>query len=167
MATSLNPASPLARLMAGPVRPGRVVWIGLRPQRHAPMLVVERARLDVAEGVVGDRYTSKGARTRQVTLISVEDLVAIRSFLDLQVVEPERLRRNFVVSGLNLHALKDRRFVLGGAMLEHTGECHPCSLMEETLGEGGYNAVRGHGGITARVLESGDARLGDIVARAD
>ena len=162
---SLNPASPLAQLMAGPMRPGRVVWIGLRPQRRAPMQVADAARLDPAQGVLGDRYKSHGARTRQVTLIGAEDLVAIAAFMGLERVDPEELRRNIVVSGINLLALKGRRFRLGGAVLEHTGECHPCSRLEETIGAGGYNAVRGRGGITARVLEPGEVRLGDEVAR--
>jgi MOSC domain-containing protein YiiM len=76
-------------------------------------------------------------------------------------VVPEQLRRNVVVSGLNLLALKDRSFRLGTALLEMTGDCHPCSRMEEAFGPGGYNAVRGHGGITARVLEGGEVRVGD------
>jgi MOSC domain-containing protein YiiM len=73
------------------------------------------------------------------------------------------LRRNLVVSGVNLLALKGRRFLVGEAMLEGTGPCHPCSRMEEALGPGGLNAMRGHGGLNARVLQGGLIRLGAAV----
>ena len=160
------PGSPLARLFDAPMRPGRVEWIGLRPARRAPVIVVADAVLEAGIGLAGDRYRGGGAGTRQVTLISAAALRAIADHLALEHVAPERLRRNLTVSGINLLALKGRRFRIGAALLEHTGECHPCSRMEEELGPGGYNAVRGHGGITARVLEGGTIRIGDAVERA-
>jgi len=100
---------------------------------------------------------------RQVTLIQAEHLPVIAALAGLETVAPEHLRRNVVVSGLALLALKDRRFRIGDVLLEGTGECHPCSRMEEAFGPGGYNAVRGHGGITARVLEGGLVEVGGLL----
>jgi MOSC domain-containing protein YiiM len=148
--------------MNAPVRPGRVEWIGLRPARRADMVVVEGVSLDPSEGVLGDRYAGRSGE-RHVTLIQRENLMAIAAHLALDAVFPEQLRRNIVISGLNLLALKDRPFRLGTALLEMTGDCHPCSRMEEIFGPGGYNAVRGHGGITARVLKAGEVQVGDAL----
>jgi MOSC domain-containing protein YiiM len=97
----------------------------------------------------------------------MEDLAAIAAFLGLAEVGPALVRRNFVTRGINLWALKDRRFRVGAALLEGSGDCTPCGFMEENLGPGGYNAVRGHGGITARVVEGGEIRVGDVVERVD
>ncbi len=78
-------------------------------------------------------------------------------------VTPAELRRNISVAGLNLSALRGWRLRIGAAEVEITTPCAPCSRMEELLGPGGYNAMRGHGGITARVLQSGRVHIGDSV----
>ena len=158
-----NPASSLAALIAAPVRPGVVRWIGARPARGSPMRVEPAIVLDAGRGVVGDRYRNPGG-PRQVTLIEAESLATIASHLGRPQVEPTDLRRNIVVEGLNLLALKGLRFRVGAALLECSGECHPCSQMEVRFGPGGYNAVRGLGGITARVIEGGRVGIGDAVA---
>ena len=162
----LNPASSLAPLFDAPVRPGRLIWIGLRPGRREPMRAVGEARLEAGRGLVGDRY-SRLDGGRQVTLIEAEGLRAAAGYLGVEAIGPQSVRRNLVTEGINLLALKSRRFRVGAALLETSGECHPCSRMEETLGVGGYNALRGHGGLTARVIEGGVIRLGDVVARLD
>jgi MOSC domain-containing protein YiiM len=167
MLQSLQPASPLARLLDAPQRPGIVRWIGLRPARYQPLVPVTEANMNPDTGLDGDHYRNRNSRTRQVTLIQAEHLAAIAGYLGLTGIEPGRLRRNIVVSGINLLALKGHRFRLGSAVLLHTGECHPCSRMEAEFGAGGYNAVRGHGGITARVLSGGRVRPGDAIARDD
>ena len=160
----MDPASTLAQLFAAPMRAGRVRWIGLRHARGVDVVAVEAAMLMQARGIDGDRYRSSSDGARQVTIIEAESLAAVASYLGRNEVAPALLRRNIVVAGINLLALKGRRFRLGAALLEYSGECHPCSKMEAALGPGGYNAMRGRGGITARVLEGGVVRLGDAIA---
>lgn len=162
----LNPASPLARLLSAPPHAGSLTWIGLRPGRRLPMQPVACAMLDPEAGLIGDRYAGSSG-VRQVTLIQAEHLAAIGGYLRRAPIDPALLRRNLVVSGINLLALTGHRLRIAGALLEVTGLCHPCSRMEEILGPGGYNAVRGHGGLTARVLLPGSIRLGDALIRED
>lgn len=160
------PGSPLRRLLDAPVRPGSVRWIAARPARHAPMALADAADLDPLAGLVGDHYSGRSG-SRQVSLIGAENLVAIGSFLGIGPADPALLRRNIVVGGINLLALKGRRFRLGAAVLAYAGDCHPCSRMERLLGSGGYNAVRGQGGILARVLQAGRVEVGDELSRLD
>lgn len=150
--------------MGAPHRgPGRLEWIGVRPRHRAPLQALAEARLEAGRGIVGDRAFELRGDKRQVTLIQAEHLAAVATLAGLASVAPEQLRRNLLVSGLNLQALKHKCLRVGEVLLEGTGDCHPCSRMEENLGRGGYQAMRGHGGITARVLEGGVIRIGDVV----
>ena len=117
MVSAPPPGSILARLLDAPMAPGRVEWIGLRPARRAPVVPVEIAVLEPGQGLTGDRYRSSTGGARQVTLMAREGIAAIAGYLGLEGVEPARLRRNLVVSGLNLLALKGRRFRIGAARL--------------------------------------------------
>jgi len=143
-------------------RSGKVRWIGLRPAREVAMQEVEVAEAIAGKGLRGDRYASASGK-RGLTLIQAEHLPAIAMLAAQAHLSPATLRRNVVVSGIPLVALKDRRFRIGETLLEGTGECDPCSRMEAALGPGGYNAMRGHGGICARILEGGALRIGDTV----
>ncbi len=157
-------ATPLGELLDTLPQVGRLEWIGLRPARGAPMASVDSVELVVGQGLDGDRFAARSDdNPRQVTLIQHEHLPAVAALVGLDALPPELLRRNLVVSGINLLALKDRRFHIGAALLEYSGPCHPCSQMERALGAGGYNAMRGHGGITARVIAGGAIHVGDPV----
>ncbi|MEI2454504.1 MOSC domain-containing protein [Lysobacter firmicutimachus] len=164
---TLPPAdSALGKLMATLPRPGRVEWIGVRPARGVIMQALDEAIASAGGGLDGDRYKG-GSGKRGITLIQAEHLPAIAALAGRDAVEPALLRRNIVISGLPLIALKDRRFRLGEALLEWTESCDPCSMMEAALGPGGFNAMRGHGGVCARVIEGGRIRRGDALVPAD
>lgn len=150
-------------------RVGRLEHILLRPARHAEINSVSEVQAEVGRGLLGDYRAERAARDsakRQVTLIQAEHLTVIAALAGV-ALEPADLapllRRNLVVSGINLLALKDKTFRIDEVVLEGSGLCAPCSQMEDALGTGGYNAMRGHGGITARVLVAGTLRVGNSV----
>lgn len=143
--------------------PGRIDWIGIRPVRRGAIHEMDAIDVTTEKGIIGDHYSGTSGK-RHVTLIQAEHLPVIASYVDMENVTPDLLRRNIMVSGLNLLALKDHKIRIGEeVILQITGACHPCSRMEQNLGPGGYNAVRGHGGLTARVLQNGTIRVGDPV----
>ena len=147
---------------------GQLQEILLRPARRVPVVAVEEVRVEVGQGLEGDRFTgSSPASKRQVTLIQAEHLPVIAALSGHGRVEAATLRRNLVVAGIPLLALKNLRFTVGEVLLEGTGPCDPCRRIEEALGPGAFNAMRGMGGITARVLEGGIIRIGDRVRRAE
>ncbi len=157
----------MKELLATFAHPGTVQWIGLRPDRRADILEVSEVQADPSTGLDGDRFSGKPAAKRQVTLIQHEHLAVIADLLQRSEIAPALLRRNIVVSGINLQALKQRNFKIGSAIFYGTGNCAPCSRMEEALGTGGYNAMRGHGGITAYVVQAGKISVGDSVVPED
>jgi MOSC domain-containing protein YiiM len=144
-------------------RSGRLEWIGISPERRAELESVDDAELKARTGIEGEHHATSGRSERQVTIIQHEHLAVVASLLGRDAVEPGLLRRNLAVSGISVWSLKDKQFRIGNVLLEGTGPCEPCSRMEENLGPGGYNAMRGHGGICARVLAGGHIRVGDDV----
>jgi MOSC domain-containing protein YiiM len=155
--------STLQNLLAALPQRGQVEWIGLRTARGAPMTIVEAARVEIGRGLIGDRFRGNAESKRQVTLVQAEHLRTLASLLCLAEIDPALVRRNIMVSGINLIALQHAKFSVGDVLLEGTGGCHPCSRMEDALGPGGFNAMRGHGGVTARVLQPGLIHVGDEV----
>jgi MOSC domain-containing protein YiiM len=144
--------------------PGTLTWIGVRPARRQPMTPLAEVMALVSRGLDGDHRCAKTPGSgRQVTLISEEYIGQIAHFSGRAEVRPEQLRRNLVVRGINLSALRHQRFAIGEALFEANALCHPCARMEEALGEGGVAAMLGHGGLCARILRSGRIALGDAV----
>ncbi len=159
-------------------RTGVLQAIYVRPQRGVAALAVEAVGAVEARGLIGDRTADRprsttGGSRRQVTLIQSEHIPLIARWSGHEALDAAILRRNLVIAGVNLVAARSpfadqpMRVHIGDAVvLVVTGECAPCSKMEEALGPGGYNAMRGHGGVTARIVHGGMLRIGDSVRLA-
>jgi MOSC domain-containing protein YiiM len=144
---------------------GRVSWIGLRPARGAEMQIVDTAAAIAGRGLTGDRARSGD---RGITLLQAEHLPVIARFAKRPALAPQQLRRNLVIEGINLLALVKLTFAIGDeVVLVGTGPCAPCGKLDELIGPGGFQATRGHGGITARIERGGTLRVGDHVRVVD
>jgi len=141
---------------------GKVDFISVRSERKVLPTSLDSVLVSEENGLDGDHYKGR-SKKRQVTLIQAEHLIAVASILGKDKIDPLLARRNIVVSGVNLLAFKDQQFQIGEVVLEMTGLCHPCSQMETNFGTGGYNAMRGHGGITTKVIQGGKIQVGDVV----
>ena len=145
---------------------GTLEWIGLRPARKEPMQTVDHVMALEGLGLEGDRRCQGTPGSgRQVTLICKEHLPVIAQFLGKPEVPVELLRRNLLVSGINLYALRHQPFRIGDAEFITTAHCHPCSRMETALGEGAVAAMLGYGGFCARITKSGLIRVGDKIEK--
>lgn len=154
---------------------GRLAAIVLRPARGEAAVLVDEAVAEPGRGLIGDRRSVRrkqgdDAQLREVTLIQAEHLPVVAGLLGQASLDPRRLRHNLIVSGVNLIAMHSpfpgERLVwaIGDSVrLVVTGPCDPCSKMEVEFGRGAYNALRGHGGMTARLLAGGTLRVGDAV----
>jgi MOSC domain-containing protein YiiM len=128
-----------------------------------PMRAVAEAHALQDRGLEGDRAAGRSHGKRQITLVQAGHLDIIAAFLGKSRIPPELLRRNIVVSGVDLLDVKRRLVSIGEAVVEVHGYCAPCRRVEETLGPGGREAMAGHGGVAAIVRTGGMIRLGDPV----
>lgn len=150
------------------IKPGTLDWIGLRTERRGEINVVESAQALVGLGLEGDhRCLKTPGSARQVTIISREYIHQIQQQLGKDFIDPIFLRRNLVISGMNLNLLRFQRLQIGEAIFETSALCDPCSRMDENLGVGGAAAMFGYGGLCAKVVKGGLVRLGDAVVRLE
>lgn len=159
----VNRASSLYfRTMVEEALKSRVLWIGVRPARKAPLVSLQQVQAQEGIGLEGDHYNSPGGK-RQVTLIRQEDMAAAASLLGIPAMDPGLARRNLVISGLQFPVPRGVVLRVGECLLEVTGPCHPCERMDDNFGRGGTKALAGRGGLTARILQGGTICVGDGV----
>ncbi|MFN0126173.1 MAG: MOSC domain-containing protein [Verrucomicrobiales bacterium] len=130
-----------------------------RPSGRAPLISLEEAEVVAGQGIVGDRFFGwKEDYSGQVTFFSIEAHDALCAQLGVWDRGPEVYRRNLIVRGADLNALIGREFELQGMRFEGASEAKPCFWMDEAFGPGAEEALRGRGGLRARVLTGGSLK---------
>lgn len=147
---------------------GVVQEIYVTGEGSAAMERVEEVRTIEGCGIEGDRYCEgTGFWTRygdvcQVTLIESEDLDYIEGELGIRVKNGEH-RRNIITRGIRLGGLRRKRFRVGEAVLEYDRPRPPCRHVQDLSEPGMTRALKGRGGICARVIKAGWIRTRDAI----
>lgn len=150
---------------------GRLAGIARHGRPRGPMETVDHVAVNRIEGIHGDfRGAARPGKVprRQVSLMEAESWAAAMAELgrhgEHYVPWYER-RANLLVQGLRLP--RERGAIIGiGASLriEMTGECEPCSRMEEIVP--GLKAVLipdWRGGVLGKVIADGEIAVGDEI----
>ena len=112
-------------------------------------------------GVVGDRFFDyKENYKGQITFFSEEIFSRVVTHTGAKKIPPSAVRRNVVLTGVDLNKLVNREFELNGVRFAGTEECRPCYWMDEAIGKGAEAFLKGNGGLRARILSDGWLRPG-------
>jgi MOSC domain-containing protein YiiM len=120
---------------------------------------VESVECVAGHGLRGDRFFKfKEDYKGQITFFSMDVLDELQRDLNLPDAEPAATRRNAFVSGVDLNALVGKEFEVQGIRFAGTAECSPCYWMDQALGPGAEEWLKGRGGLRARILTDGTLR---------
>jgi len=70
------------------------------------------------------------------------------------------LRRNIIISGINIQELIGVTFSIGEVVFEGMKHCNPCPWMNAAIGKGTYKMMKGRGGLRASVKRGGVLQVG-------
>jgi MOSC domain-containing protein YiiM len=131
---------------------------GRNPGDH-PLIECTEVQCVANRGIVGDRFFDyKNDYKGQITFFSSEVFSALCDRLGQAGTSPGVTRRNVITQGVDLNALIGRAFKVQGVQFEGVCECSPCYWMDLAIAPGAEAALRGAGGLRARILTSGTLR---------
>jgi MOSC domain-containing protein YiiM len=146
-------------------------WDG-RPDAALAGPVERSDRLEVRAdlGIVGDRYYGRPAhRDAAVTVIAAEGLDQLAAELGGRPLDPLATRRNVVLRGADVEALRGQPFSLdcgeGEVVLAGGRPANPCAWLDLALTAGAHCGLRGRAGIRCAPLIDGVLRRGPAVPR--
>ncbi|MEK0450450.1 MAG: hypothetical protein RL088_2718 [Verrucomicrobiota bacterium] len=124
---------------------------------------LDEVRCIAGRGLEGDRFFDYKADYKgQATFFAIETWQALCAQFGISGKGPEVFRRNIITEGLDLPALIGVEFEVQGIRFAGTQEATPCEWMDQAFCPGAHEALKGRGGLRARILSDGILRPGPI-----
>jgi MOSC domain-containing protein YiiM len=147
---------------------GILLGIARHDRPRGPIETVDHAEVSPERGIHGDfrgAFKPGGRNRRQVTVMTRAAWDAAMAELLEPGLDWSVRRVNLLVDAILLPETPGAHIVFaGGVTLEITGECDPCSRMEEiAAGLKGALTPDWRGGVTTRVIAGGGLAIGDDV----
>lgn len=131
---------------------------GVTPGEY-PMMECAEVRCVAGRGLEGDRFLDFKLNYKgQVTFFAheiYEELCGRFAVLDKP---PSAFRRNVITRGADLGALIGMEFEIQGVRFLGSSECSPCHWQDEAFAPGTEAALKGRGGLRAKILTDGTLR---------
>jgi MOSC domain-containing protein YiiM len=133
-----------------------------RSPDNFPLLEVSEIECVAGHGIRGDRFFDYRDNYKgQITFFAREVFDQLARAFGLTNKSPGLLRRNVIVSGLELNELIGTDFALQGVRFRGVADCKPCYWMNTACAPGTEEFLVGRGGLRARILTDGRLRAGD------
>ena len=127
-----------------------------QPAGEHPLRAMNEIRCVAGRGVAGDRFFDfKKDYKGQITFFSGDVFDEVCRALNVGGKSAGVTRRNVITRGIDLNSLVGKRFELQGVTFEGVCECSPCHWMNDAIAPGAEEALRGRGGLRARILTDG------------
>lgn len=127
-----------------------------------PLVPAESLECVAGRGIRGDRFFDYRDNYKgQITFFSAEVFAAMARQFGLADKSAGVLRRNVIVSGVDLPELIGAEFELQGVQFRGTAHCAPCYWMDAAFAPGAEKFLAGRGGLRARILRDGRICRGD------
>jgi MOSC domain-containing protein YiiM len=131
-----------------------------QPAGEHPLIEVTEVECVAGRGLRGDRFFDfRDHYKGQITFFAQEVFDEVCRQLGVTGRSPGVTRRNVVTAGADLNAVIGNVFEIQGVAFEGVCECSPCYWMNDAIGPGAEAALRGRGGLRARILTNGWLRV--------
>ncbi len=134
-----------------------------QPPGQNPVVEVDTLDCVAGQGIRGDRFFGfKPDYKGQITFFAFETYRDLCERLGTHHRTPAVFRRNVITRGVDLNQLVGEKFEIQGIEFQGVTECSPCHWMNQAFAPGAENALRGRGGLRARILTDGTLRTAQV-----